>query len=40
MQEQLKDQEVILTAKKKAADKQLAIVTQENNKVQAEKNIG
>lgn len=39
LKEQLKVQEVILSAKKMEADKQLAIVTAENNKVQAEKNI-
>ena len=40
LQEQLAEQEIVLTAKKAEADKQLAIVTTENDKVQGEKNFG
>lgn len=39
LQEILSAQEVVLSAKKNEADKQLAVVTYENNKVQTEKNF-
>lgn len=40
LQEQLKLQEIVLTAKKEVADKQHAIVSAENEKVGKEKSIG
>lgn len=40
LQEQLKEQEVVLTVKKAEADKQHAIVSAENEKVGKEKSVG